>query len=261
MEKRQTIAYLAQDKDEEMLLARLYERIMMGVQRNIPVSTCFLSAREQSLLRQLLPHEPLIFFGGAEGAERCVCCWIPEYLDETWLHSEDAPVAAIRAEYFAADKISHRDVLGALMGCGIKRETVGDIIMGEGAFDLMLLPEIVPYVLQNLTSAGRTKLHLTQIALLEVEPIQPNLKEVRSTVSTPRLDAVIASGFSLSRGRAVDLISSGRVELDHAACLKADKLVEAGSVVSVRGLGKLKLEEISGKTKKGRTGVIISRFV
>lgn len=261
MDKRQTIAYLAQDKEEEMLLARLYERIMTGAQRGIPVSTCFLSAREQSLLRQLMPHEPLIFFGGAEGAERCVCCLLPEYLDETWLTSEDSPVAAVRAEYFAADKISHRDVLGALMGSGIKRETVGDIIMGEGTFDLMLTAEIVPYVLQNLDSAGRTKLHLKQIPLEDVQAVRENLKQVRSTVSTPRLDAVIASGFSLSRGRALDLISSGRVELDHAACLKADKLVEAGSVVSVRGLGKLRLEEISGKTKKGRTGVTISRFV
>ena len=165
MDKRQTIAYLAQDKEEEMLLARLYERIMTGAQRGIPVATCFLSAREQSLLRQLMPHEPLIFFGGAEGAERCVCCLLPEYLDETWLTSEDSPVAAVRAEYFAADKISHRDVLGALMGSGIKRETVGDIIMGEGTFDLMLTAEIVPYVLQNLDSAGRTKLHLKQIPL------------------------------------------------------------------------------------------------
>ena len=120
MEKREKIEKLAQDKDEAMLLARVYDRITLAAQRNIPAATCFLSPREQLLTQQLLRGTELHFFGGAAGTERNMCCWLPDYLDEGWLSSEDGPCAAVCAEFFAGDRLSHRDFLGALMGAGIK---------------------------------------------------------------------------------------------------------------------------------------------
>ena len=80
MEKREKIEKLAQDKDEAMLLARVYDRITLSAQRNIPAATCFLSPREQLLTQQLLRGTELHFFGGAAGTERNMCCWLPERL-------------------------------------------------------------------------------------------------------------------------------------------------------------------------------------
>lgn len=261
MERREKIARLAQSKEDEVLLARVYERITLGAQRSIPASSCFLSRREQMLCQELLRGEAFVFYGGAPLAERELCCFLPDYLDESWLCSEDSPIAAVRAVYFEADTLSHRDFLGSLMGIGIKRETVGDIYVGKGSCDFLVLREILPYVLQNLTSAGRTKLHVEEIALQEVKVPQQAVKTIRDTVSSLRLDGVVSSGFSISRGKAADYIAAGKAELNYLPCQKGDKSVCEGDLISIRGLGKIRLEAVGGSTKKGRISIEISRFV
>ena len=112
-----------------------------------------------------------------------------------------------------------------------------------------------------MTSAGRARLTLRELALSELEIPAAQVKTVRDTVSSLRLDSVVSAGFGLSRGKAAVYIESGKTELGHLPCTKTDKPVAEGDVISVRGLGKIRLEEISGTTKKGRTGIVISRFV
>ena len=261
MDIRQTIAHLAQDKDEQMLLIRAAERLTAAQQRNIPTATAFLAAREQTLLAQLFPHEPPVFFGGCDGAERRVAAYLPDYLGESWLLGDDSPVAAVRAVYFEEDTLTHRDFLGALMGCGIKRETVGDIYVAEGRCDFLVTRDILPYVLQNLTDAGRTRLHLEEIPLSALEAPEQKTKQIRSTVSSLRLDGVVAEGFALSRSRAAEVIAAGKTELNYTLCTKPDRLVAEGDVISVRGLGKMRLEAVGGNTKKGRISIEICRYI
>ena len=261
MDRREKIARLAQSKEDEVLLARVYERITLAAQRNVPASTCFLSKREQMICQELLRGEDFRFFGGTELSEREVCCYLPEYLGESWLYSQDGPIAAVRASFFENDKLTHRDFLGSLMGSGIKRETVGDIYVGEGSCDFLVLREILPYVLQNLVSAGRTKLHLEEIELSGLHVPQQSVKTVRDTVPSLRLDGIVSSGFSISRGKAADYIAAGKAELNYLPCTKGDKQVAEGDIISVRGLGKIRLETIGGNTKKGRISIEISRFL
>ena len=247
MDIRQTIAHLAQDKDEQMLLIRAAERLASARQRNIPAATAFLGAREQALLAQLFPHDPPVFFGGCDSAERRVAVCLPDYLDESWLQGDDA--------------LTHRDFLGALMGAGIKRETVGDIYVAPGRCDFVLLRELRDYVLQNLPSAGRTTLTLQPLPLAELSAPAAAVKTRHDTVSSLRFDSVLASAFGLARGKAAALIEAGRAELNHALCQKSDKPVAAGDVFSVRGLGRARLDSVDGTTKKGRTGITVSRFI
>ena len=235
MDRREKIARLAQTKEDEVLLARVYERITMAAQRNVPASSCFLSKREQMLVQELLRGEEFVFFGGAALSEREVCCYLPEYLDESWLYSEGGPIAAVRASFYEQDRLTHRDFL--------------------------VLREILPYVLQNLTSAGRTKLSLQEISLADIQLPQQAVKTVRDTVPSLRLDGIISSGFSISRGKAADYVSAGKAELNYLPCMKGDKQVSEGDLVSVRGLGKLRLEKVGGNTKKGRISIEISRFL
>ena len=86
-------------------------------------------------------------------------------------------------------------------------------------------------------------------------------KEVRDTVSSLRLDAVASSGFRLARGKAAALIGSGRVQLNWRECVKPDKLLEAGDVVSARGFGKFELAEVGGLTRKGRISIVLQVYV
>ena len=118
MDRREKIARLAQTKEDEVLLARVYERITMAAQRNVPASSCFLSKREQMLVQELLRGEEFVFFGGAALSEREVCCYLPEYLDESWLSGDEGPIAAVRAVYFAGDTLTLRELRGAVMGGG-----------------------------------------------------------------------------------------------------------------------------------------------
>ena len=259
---RQNIEKIAQNSDDKVLLAKVWDKINAGLRKNIAASTCFLSLRELDMTRYLFGDlEGLHSFGGYDGAERKMLVYLPDYLDESELRSEDSPVICLRATFYEGDDPSHRDFLGALMGAGIARETVGDICVGKGSCDFFVTAEIAPYILQNFTSAGRTKLHLEQIPLTQVQVPEPETKQLRDTVASLRLDSIISSGFRIGRSAAAQYITSGRAAIDGLPCEKPDKTVPEGSKISVRGLGKIKLTAINGQTKKGRISVVIDRYV
>lgn len=259
---RSNIEKIAHNPEDKLLLAKVWDKINAGMRRGIMANTAFLSPRELEMTRYLFGNaEGLIPFGGYEGAERQMLVYLPEYLDESALQEEDAPLQCLRAVFFEEDTPSHRDFLGALMGAGIARETVGDICVGKGSCDFFVTAEIAPYILQNFLSAGRTRLHLQRIPLTQVNIPEPEVKQIKDTVSSLRLDSVISSGFRISRSLAAQHISAGKAAIDGLPCEKADKPVTEGAKISVRGLGKIRLASVNGQTKKGRISVVIDRYV
>ena len=259
---RQNIDKIAQNGEDRVLLAKLWDKINAGIRKNLPASTCFLSPRELEMARFLFGDEPgLCSFGGYGEAERKMLVYLPDYLEEDSLYWEDSPVVCLRASFYQNDSPGHRDFLGALMGAGIARETLGDICVGKETCDFFVTKEIAPYVLQNFTSAGRVKLSLTQIPLTEASIPEPEVKEIRDTLASLRLDSVISSGFRIGRSLAAQYVSSGKAAIDGLPCEKPDKAVVEGCKISVRGLGKIKLASVNGQTKKGRISVVIHRYV
>ena len=162
---------------------------------------------------------------------------------------------------FREDSLTHRDILGALMGAGIGRETVGDICLEPGRCLFFVTVEMAPYVLDNLTSAGRTALHIRVLPLTNLQMPEPQFQEIRDTLASLRLDSVIASGFRIGRSLAAGYISSGKAAIDGLPCEKPDKQVPEGAKISVRGLGKICLAQIGGKSKKDRFCVTIQKYV
>lgn len=259
---RNNIEKIARTQEDRVLLAKVWDKIQTGIRKNIPASTCFLTLRELDMTRYLFGNlEGLYAFGGYEGAERQMLIYLPDYLEESALTDADSPLVCLRAVFYEGDSPTHRDFLGALMGAGIARETVGDICVGKGSCDFFVTDEIAPYLLQNFTGAGRTKLHLEQIALTDVQVPEPEVKEIRDTLASLRLDSVISSGFRVGRSQAAQYITSGRAAIDGLPCEKPDKAVTEGTKISVRGLGKIKLKSVNGQTKKGRISVVIDRYV
>lgn len=259
---RNNIEKIAHTPEDRVLLAKVWDKINAGMQRNIPASTCFLSPRELEMTRYLFGDiTGLHAFGGYDGAERQMLIYLPEYLDEYALYDEDAPIVCLRANFYEGDCPSHRDFLGALMGVGIGRETVGDICISEGNCDFLVTAQIAPYILQNLTSAGRTKLRIHAVPLTDIQVPEPETKEIRDTVASLRLDSVISSGFRIGRSLAATHICAGKVAIDGLPCEKPDKPVSEGSKISLRGSGKIKLASVNGQTKKGRISVVIHRYI
>ena len=259
---RSNIDKIAKNPEDRVLLAKVWDKIGSGMRKNIPANTAFLTLRELEMCRYLFgTQEGLFPFGGYEGAERQMLVYLPEYLTEEALFEEDAPLVCLRATFFDGDTPSHRDFLGALMGEGIARETVGDICVGKGQCDFFVTAEIAPYILQNFTGAGRTKVRMERIRLSDVSVPEPETKEVRDTVASVRLDSVISSGFRIGRSAAVQYVHAGKAAIDGLPCEKPDKAVDEGAKISVRGLGKIRLRSINGQTKKGRISIIIDRYI
>ena len=249
-----------------LLLARALDKLELARTRGVPSHTGFLSPQERAGVEGLLracgsPRH--LFFGGFDGAERTLCAFLPDWLEaEDWLAGPDyCPIRAIRCTWGGDSALTHRDFLGAVLGLGLDREKVGDLLVGQGQCDLLVLEDVEPFLLLSLEQAGRARLKTRPLALEELEPPPVQTKLIRDTVSSLRLDAVAASGFSLSRGKAAELISAGRVQLNHRECLKPDRPVAEGDVLSCRGLGKCVLKKIGGPSKKGRTMIELERYV
>lgn len=259
---RKNIDKISQSPEDRLLLARLWDKINSGVQKNIPSNTGFLSPREQELAQYLFGDAEGIFaFGGYDEAERKMLVYLPDYCEEGCLWEDDSPIYCLRSEFYQEDTLTHRDFLGALIGCGIDRSCIGDICVGKGRCDFFVTAEIAPYLLQNFTSAGRVKLRLKQIPLCDAHIPDPEFFEIRDTLASVRLDSVISSGFRISRSQAADAICAGKAAVDGIPCEKPDKPVAAGAKISLRGMGKIKLESIGGVSRKGRTCVVIYKYV
>ncbi|MBR4304087.1 MAG: RNA-binding protein [Clostridia bacterium] len=261
--KKELVAAFARNDEDKPQLAALLDKQDAAQNRGVPASSKFLSPEMQVIARRMLDHikAEYITFGGSEGAERAVVCFLPEWADESWLKSDESPIAAIKATFKTERELSHRDFLGSLMGLGLQREAVGDIMIQDGCCYMAVLREVAPFVVQNMTSAGRVSLQLEQIALSAMPAREVRFETRRDSVMSMRLDGVVAAAFNLSRSTAEEMIKAGRVSLDHLECLKGDKTVASGSIISVRGLGKVQIEETGTTSRKGRMGIEVKKFV
>ena len=125
---------------------------------------------------------------------------------------------------------------------------------------MIVSTSVAEFLLRDWTGAGRVRLTVSEIGRDELAIPEAKITEVQGTVSSLRLDAVISSAFSMSRGKAADLIAAGKVSLDHTPCLKGDKSVSEGSILTARGFGKAVVRECSRLSKKGRIILIIDRY-
>ncbi len=259
---RSHIDKIARTPEDKLLLAKIWDKIGAGLRRDIPANTCFLSPREQEMARFLFGEAPgLSFFGGYDGAERKMLVYLPEYLETDALWGADSPVVCLTAQFYEGDKPTHRDFLGALMGSGIARQTIGDICVGDGFCSFFVTAEIAPYVLQNFTGAGRAKARVQTVPLTDAQLPEPETQEIRDTLASLRLDSVISAGFRIGRSLAAQYVAGGRAAIDGLPCEKPDKSIAEGAKISVRGLGKIRLRIVRGETKKGRISVVIDRYL
>ena len=247
--------------DENMLKKRFIELSERAFSKNIYTFTEFLSPAEQNLLRYTVKGVPYRFEGGFENAEKALCVFGSE---ELCGYEGFAPIEFIKIEPCSmkfSGELAHRDFLGSLMGCGVAREAIGDICVGTGFCDFFVTEEIAPYLLQNFSNAGRTKFHLSAVSLRDAQIPEPEVKIIKDTLASLRLDGVVSSGFRISRSLAAQYILAGKAAVDGLPCEKPDKQVTEGCKISIRGSGKIKLYKINGQTKKNRISIEIHRYV
>ena len=202
-------------------------------------------------------QEELILWGGYEGAQRRQAHFIPDWMDG----ADTSAVRCLRCRFYETEHPTHRDFLGSLMGLGLTREKVGDILVSERWADVLVGSSVAEHLLREWRQAGRVPLKVEEIRPEEIRPPAEQVKLLRDTVASLRLDSVISAGFSVNRNAAAELIRSGKVEVKWMACDKPDAAVGQGDVLTVRGLGKCCLEEVGGQSRKGRTAVTMKRYL
>jgi len=262
-----------QEKEDKIVLANVKEKGERCADGYMLTNTVFLDPRQRSLAEKMLKTEPCgvkwLSYGGFEDAERRILMCFPEYMEEyakeetvSTLDAEDNPLAVIRASLAkGSPKLSHRDYLGSLLGLGIKRETMGDILVRPDGADIIVLKELADFILMNYGKAGRASVSLEQASITDLKLPEIQKKEIRDSVASMRLDNVASSAFGISRSKACEAITRGIVFVNNSLCDKIDKQINEGDKIVMRGKGKAVIKEIGGKSRKDRTYIVIERYV
>ncbi len=260
MTKSEILNKCAKNDEERLILARFIDKLEKTVKKNIPSNTDFLTPAERVLAENVLKFYPEVrfeFFGAYESAERTVCIFVPD-----WAEDADREVLTIiETELYTDGALSHRDILGSLMGLGLVREKIGDIIISGDVCQVIALDSVADIIVSQWEKAGRYGVNPIKKQLEAIIAPEPEIKIIKDTVKTLRLDSVCAAGFSISRSRASELIEGGKVSLNHIICVKTDKIVCESDVLSCRGFGKCILRKIVGKSRKDRHIIEIDRYV
>lgn len=158
-------------------------------------------------------------------------------------------------------ELAHRDLLGAFMGTGCKRESLGDIVFVPEGAQLVVEKTLLSYLMTNLTQVGAATVTIREIPREELLQKEEKVKLINATVADLRLDAVAAAGYGVSRSHMAEEIKSLNVKLNWKEAKKAAQAVNEGDVISFRGRGRVEVEEIRGTTKKGRISVTLKRYL
>jgi len=161
---------------------------------------------------------------------------------------------------FLFDSANHRDFLGAILGTGVVREKVGDIIvLGERGAQVIVVPELAEFLCANLVQVRSVPVKTQPIALEELKVRPPTKKEMTTVEASMRLDAIASAGFGTSRSKMADLISSGEARVNWKAIAQPSYAVKSGDLIAVRGKGRLEVGKVS-VTKKQRYRIQLTRF-
>lgn len=260
--KRDSFIGHVRDQEERALLAKVLDRAETVLNNHRSALTNFYDPYHTGLIISMLERIPGLEFatdGGYPAAERVRTAIFPDYLDEQEITFEYV-VLSVEGN-FKIMKITHRDFLGSIMGLGIKREMIGDVIVTERGCQVIAAQEVASYLRSNLTKVHRVGVEVREVAPGELSLPEVTVKEIRSTVASLRLDAVAAAGFGLSRSRMAREIVGEKLSLNWCCCSDVASPVQQGDMLSLRGRGRVEVAEIKGNTKSGRIGIILKRFL
>ncbi|NCC84712.1 MAG: hypothetical protein EOM03_11390 [Clostridia bacterium] len=267
----------AGSEDDRLLLARLWDLAARAEARSETTAGFFLDERQQAkvsaLWRRVGARVPLrlLMWGGSAEADRKVPLFVPEYLVSS---ADDAdlqtiitglgidPLAYFRVEFSRQDGPGHRDLLGALLGLGIDRNRTGDILLHDSGAELIVTQNVAETVARDFRQAGHFPLNVQSLGSAEELRVSvPELRILRVTVASLRLDNVLAAVWHLNREKAKELITEGLVTLDGLAELRPAKTVREGQLLRCRGFGKARVLHVGGQSRKGREWVEVGLYV
>ncbi len=259
-----------EEKDSLYLQKRFAELANRCYQRNIYTYTDFLNLNEQDIFRNNIHNLPPVtweMLGGSDYAERKVIVFQPSYVSERELdkHNFSTPFQVILVEPINkkfSEELSHRDVLGTLMGLGIDRCKIGDIFLdkNEQKIYIIAIKSLSDFICEHLTKIKHTLMKSSLIDEMDFS-FQPDLKLIEGTVSSVRLDRVSSIAFQISRSNAVEYIENGMVFVNGKRITSNAYQLKENDIVSIRKLGRYVYAGQQTVTRKGRLLIKIKKYI
>lgn len=259
MDKKQWLERV-QSPEDRRFMAKVLDKITLVLKNHETVVTDFFDPHQQNLISPVLrvPGISFIWAGGYESAERQRLVVGPEYLDMEEV--DHALVLLAVTGNLKYQNLAHRDFLGSILGLGIKREKIGDIIVNDKGCQVIVDESISGYIINNLTKVHRVSVKVERADFEVLELPAENTKEINTTVSSLRIDAVAAAGYGASRTKMASDITAEKVKVNWNTVTDPSFNVKEGDIISIRGRGRVEIETVKGETKKGRLAVILKRF-
>lgn len=254
MDKKSLLSLFNEDDRSDVL--KLYDKYILALEKDIPIfSSGFYPPNIWMFFEKTFKSNNFNIesYGMFDEAER-------RMISFNNIYQIPYPIKNIMIEVNSKfNKPTHRDFLGSVLGLGINRDKIGDLLLKDNKCYLPVCEEIYEFIIDNLSSIGRAPCKVT---LLEDDVELPNVEftEMVINVQSLRIDSVVAKVANISRAKAQDYIEGNRVLVDYNAVWDKSKEVEKGNRITIRGIGKFVLGDIIGNTKSGKNKVIIKKY-
>lgn len=251
---------LSQMIDEKIFKNRITELAERAYVSSRYTYTDFLGLYELDILSRMkreVVYAGLSLFGGADDCERVVARFGNAAVDEPF------PIACVKAEPLQqkfADRLTHRDALGAILNLGIERDTIGDIYISENIIYFFCLKNVLPVILNDLKTVKRTTIRCSEIECLP-EGVGTAIGEEMIQISSERADVIVAAAYRFSREESLSLFREKKVFIDGRICENNSETLTPGCVVSVRGHGRFRYLGYNSLSRKGKLNAHIARWL
>lgn len=248
-------------KEEEIIKKRLLELSRTGYERDIYTFSDFLNLNELELFNTIKNnlYGDYEIFGGYSLAQRQMIKFIPGAV----FYEVDFPyeIISIRPKNIKfKESLSHRDYLGSILGLGIERSKVGDIIIEEDEVLCFIHESMVNFIIKNLLQVKRTYIYVSRSDRKMIN-YEPAFELITGSIQSIRLDTILSLVINESRSKLVRHIECGNVFINSKQVFSNGFKLKVGDIISVRGVGKFEFTNIGGISKRGKQFVEIKRYI
>lgn len=250
--------------EQDQLLSRIQSAARDALDKSRPYFTRFLTEAEQMRISALkFPADLITGFYGGEGNNDAVrnCFGIVPafYVNDESDFPALFPVRAITFTFRKCDELTHREILGTLMGLGIERDTIGDICITEGKAAVFVTEKLAEFIMDSVSKIGKVGVSCSYGVDFQLPEKQ--YEELSYSVASLRLDNLVRNMANCSRGTACDrYLKPQLVQLNGEVCDNPSKLIKEGDIITIRGKGKFLLSEIGDTGRKGNTHIKVKKY-
>ncbi|GAB6100598.1 photosystem II S4 domain protein [Halanaerocella petrolearia] len=259
-DKEKLLSHL--DNEEARDVDKILDKAELALRRHEPIFTDFLNPRQIYVAKPVLEQiRDLKFleYGGYEKAERRRLGLMRDYYIPDIV---EPPISLLNITgQFKFQQVSHRDFLGSILGTGIKRKKVGDLVLYKEGCQAIVAEEMKDYLKLNLEQVHQIGVDVEEIPFTDLRLEPERTKLIKDTVASLRLDSVASSGFSTSRTKMSEQIEKGQVKVNWKVVKDTSYMVAQDDILSMRGRGRVEIDELLGESRRGRIKLRLKRYL